>query len=811
MKLKFPQLKRYSHEGSCGFIPLLETLFIQSHQHGVENIVLGMPHRGRLNVLMELLQIPPEIIFGKASGGSEIGLDSIDFAEGDVLSHIHITSQFDTEAPPNPSYPDQLEWYPSNASDNRNSSPTSPSGVLVSLQPNPSHLEAVNPVVQGKVWSMQREIDQSNGVDIDELRMKLTNERRNYVLGDSLEQFTSSLTPGQKSVLGIVVHGESAWAGQGVVAETLQMANVPDFTVRGTIHIIVNNQVGFSLEGNRSRSSLYSADLAKFLQSPILHVNAESPAHLAFAGTLAATYRQQFGQDIIIEIHGYRQYGHNEIDAPGPTQPHMYDSIQNTEPYTVRLLKELDSQGLWTKKDQKSFAKSQNKRLDQAYKTVKSASPFYAPENSNTGQGHWKGIKPLSSVTHHDYPSEINADPNLLREIAKSSVTFPDDFAVHPILNKGHIQSRLAKIEANSVDWAMAEAIAFGYLTLCGHNVRLSGQDVGRGTFFHRHGLLVDSAKGPVSEYIPLNALASDLVITDNNSSSKATKGHITFANSPLSEESVFGFEYGVSIHSPRTLTIVECQFGDFFTNAQTMIDQFITSGARKWLRQSSMSILLPHGLDGAGPEHSSGRIERWLQLVDEDFGYHPSKPRPVVNLQVLSCTTASNYFHSLIRQQLRPFRVPMVMMTPKILLRDPLAATSFEELASGSFQPVIDDPSPPNPDDTKTLAFCAGKVYYDLSSVKNDHTRLIRIEELSPFPFEQVKALLDQFPKASIVWVQEEAQNNGCFAHVLPRFLSLGVAPRCISRPPSSVPATGFSFRHKAQKANLLDEFANV
>ncbi|EJF58365.1 dehydrogenase E1 and transketolase domain-containing protein 1 [Dichomitus squalens LYAD-421 SS1] len=749
LQLKFPNLKRYGLEGGESMLPALDALFSSSAQAGVEHIIIGMPHRGRLNLLTGMLQLPPSALFHKIKGGSEIPEEY--GAAGDVISHL-------TASP--------LLEYPGAAKP-----------LHVSLLPNPSHLEAINPVALGKTRAKQ------------------------FALLKALQsQGETECMPGDR-VMCVQLHGDASFTGQGVVMEGLGLSNLPHYTVGGSVHLVVNNSIGYTTPASSARSSLYCSDVAKMINAPVLHVNGDYPegkSNVQRAMDIAFKYRNYFRKDIIVDLIVYRRWGHNELDEPAFTQPLMYEKIRSRRSVPALYEEHLIDENVLTK-DAAEAVRAQHK--DFLASELASAPSQTPGSHVSVLQGQWKGITWPGSQDAVGDP-ETGVDREALQQVGRASVSVPEGFKIHPRLQR-HVKNRLQAMEnGTGLDWATAEALAFGSLMLEGYDVRISGQDVGRGTFSQRHAMLVDQRTEGV--VVPLNlALGGG--------------GRLELANSSLSEMAVLGFEYGVSWEKPDMLPIWEAQFGDFFNGAQVMIDTFISSGETKWLKQSGLVLLLPHGLDGAGPEHSSSRIERMLQLTNDPYAFHEGSGAASVNMHVTFPTTPAQYFHLLRRQVKRNFRKPLIVAGPKGLLRLPAAASSLDELSSGrKFRPVLDD-SIANPADVSRVVLLSGKLYYDL--VKERQKRqlegkvaFIRVEELSPFPFRAVHDVLARYDSAeSIVWLQEEPRNQGAWTHVQPRLdvvlKRLGrerVAFR--GRKEDAVPAPGIASLYAAQQKTVID-----
>ncbi|XP_073248521.1 2-oxoadipate dehydrogenase complex component E1-like [Porites lutea] len=737
---KFPTVKRYGGEGAESMMVFFDELFLQSSHCEIQEMILGMPHRGRLNLLTGLLKYPASQMFHKVRGNSELppGAQGI----GDVLSHL--TSSVD------------LHY-----------GHTRP--LHVTMLPNPSHLEAVNPVVVGKARG--RQLTLKDGCYSD---------RHDCQTGDK--------------VLSVMAHGDASFSAQGIVTETLCLANLPHFSVGGTIHLIVNNQLGFTTPGERGRSSLYTSDVGKMIGCPVFHVNGDNPEEVVRACRLALEYRMKYRKDVIIDMLCYRRWGHNEIDDPSFTQPLMYQMIEDRVSVPDKYAESLVTRGVIThdelSKDTADYTDALNQELKDAENVV--------PHMSHL-EGHWRDLVQASEdkITTWDtgFPLE-----NMMFIGAKSVETL-DSFNIHPHLKKTHVETRIKKLTSGTgIDWATAEALAIGSLLYQGYQVRFSGQDVGRGTFSHRHVMLVDQSTDEM--FVPLNNMFEQ------------QKAFLEVVNSPLSEEACLGFEYGMSVENPNHLIIWEAQFGDFFNGAQIIIDTFISGGEAKWLMQSGLVMLLPHGYDGAGPEHSSCRIERFLQLTD-------SKEDEVdgdnVNMYIANPTTPAQYFHLLRQQLLRNFRKPLIVVGPKLLIRLPAAVSSLHEMAPGThFQPVLGD-STVNKASVSRVVFCSGKHYYALTkqreATNNMNTAIVRLESLCPFPAEVIRQELQKFPGAKeYIWSQEEHRNMGAWSFVSPRFENiLGIKLKYAGRKVLGVPAVGIGKLHSQEVIEILnDTFPN-
>ncbi|XP_062849359.1 2-oxoadipate dehydrogenase complex component E1 [Trichomycterus rosablanca] len=732
---KFATVKRYGGEGAESMMGFFLELFRFAAKSGVTDVVMGMPHRGRLNLLTGLLHFPPELMFRKMRGLSEFPENSP--AIGDVLSHL--TSSVDLEV--GTGHP-----------------------IHVTMLPNPSHLEAINPVTQGKTRGRQQ------------------------VKQDGDYSNESHARPGDK-VICLQVHGDASFPGQGIVPETFTLSCLPHFRVGGSIHLIVNNQVGYTTPSERSRSSLYSSDVGKMVGCAVIHVNGDDAEEVLRATRLAVEYQRHFRKDIIVDLLCYRQWGHNELDEPFFTNPAMYKIIRSRKSIPDSYADQLVSEGLMTEEECSQIKTSYYSMLNDRLANM----TLYSPPPTNL-QGRWGDlVEPQNRISSWD----TGAPVPLLQYVGAKSVEIPEHIQMHSHLMKTHVKSRLQKLEdGKTLDWSTAEALAFGTLLSQGFNVRISGQDVGRGTFSQRHAMVVCQETNDM--YIPLNHIDSQ------------QKGHLEVCNSALSEEAVLGFEYGMSIAQPKLLPIWEAQFGDFFNGAQIIFDTFVSGGEAKWLLQSGMVILLPHGYDGAGPEHSSCRIERFLQLCDSK---EEGIDGDTVNMGVVNPTTPAQYFHLLRRQMIRNFRKPLIVASPKSLLRFSGAVSSLEEMSPGtSFKPVIGDNSV-NPESVQRVLLCSGKHYYALLKQRETipeackNTALIRVEELCPFPTDALQQELHKYRNAKdFIWSQEEPQNMGCWTFVSPRFeKQLACKLRLVSRPALPAPAVGIGTLHHQQHEAIL------
>ncbi|HEY2338077.1 MAG TPA: 2-oxoglutarate dehydrogenase E1 component [Burkholderiales bacterium] len=715
---KYVGQKRFSLEGGESLIPSIDDLIQRAGAGGVQEIVIGMAHRGRLNVLVNVLGKMPKDLFLEFEGKQAHELPM-----GDVKYHNGFSSDIVTAGGP----------------------------VHLSLAFNPSHLEIVNPVVEGSVRARQR--------------------RRDDKTGDQ--------------VLPILVHGDAAFAGQGVVMETLNLSGTRGYGTGGTVHLIVNNQIGFTTSDPRdARSTTYCTDVAKMVEAPIFHVNGDDPEAVLFVTQLAMEFRQKFHKDVVIDIVCFRKLGHNEQDEPFVTQPLMYKKISQ-HPGTRKLYADkLLAQGLIDAEEPERMIKHYRDTLDEGKETV-------SPVLSNFKSKFAVDWAPFLNSKWTD-AADTHVPLNELKRLSERVTFVPEGFKVHPTVARV-IEARKHMAEGKQpVDWGMAETLAYASLLSNGYDVRLSGQDSGRGTFAHRQAVLHDQdrERWDQGSYIPLQNIGKD-------------QGDFVVIDSVLSEEAVLGFEYGFSTAEPNALVIWEAQFGDFANGAQVVMDQFISSGETKWGRVCGLVQLLPHGYEGQGPEHSSARLERYLQLCAEH------------NIQVCVPSNAAQIFHLLRRQMLRPFRKPLIVMTPKSLLRKKEAASSIQELANGSFQTVIPDTTTVEEKGVKRVVACCGKVYYDLvfkrTELQKTDTAIIRVEQLYPFPHKQFRAEMERYPNATeIVWCQEEPQNQGAWyqtAHYFRENMRDDQKLLFVGRPASASPAGGYMGKHNERQKALVEQ----
>ncbi|MFN5353398.1 MAG: 2-oxoglutarate dehydrogenase E1 component [Burkholderiaceae bacterium] len=715
---KYVGQKRFSLEGGESFIASLDALIQRAGSQGVQEIVIGMAHRGRLNVLVNILGKMPHDLFAEFEGKH-----ADDLPAGDVKYHQGFSSDVSTPGGP----------------------------VHLSLAFNPSHLEIVNPVVEGSA--------------------KARMDRR----GDSEGN----------QVLAVQVHGDAAFAGQGVVMETLNLAQTRGYGTGGTVHIVINNQIGFTTSDPRdSRSTLYCSDVVKMIEAPVLHVNGDDPEAVVFATQIALDYRMQFHKDVVVDIVCFRKLGHNEQDTPALTQPLMYKKIAQ-HPGTRKLYADkLMAQAVIGAQDGDQMVKDYRQAMDEGKQTVD-------PVISNYKNKFIVDWMPFLNRKWTD-AADTSVPAAELKRLSERITTVPENFKLHPLVEKVLAdRAAMGRGEVN-LDWGMGEHLAFASLVASGYAVRITGQDAGRGTFTHRHSVLHDQnrEKWDAGNYIPLQHVSDQ-------------QAPFTVIDSVLSEEAVLGFEYGYSTSEPNTLTIWEAQFGDFANGAQVVIDQFISSGEVKWGRASGLVMMLPHGYEGQGPEHSSARIERFLQLAADN------------NMQLVQPTSAAQIFHLLRRQMIRLFRKPLVIFTPKSLLRNKDAGSPLSELVKGSFHTVIGDVDDKlDPKKVKRVLACSGKVYYDLVNARKERNStdvaIIRIEQLYPFPHKALATELAKFPNFSeLVWVQDEPQNQGAWfqiQHNILENLSDGQKLAYSGRPASASPAVGYYDKHYAQQKTLID-----
>jgi 2-oxoglutarate dehydrogenase E1 component len=736
LDVKYTGTKRFGLDGAEAMAPALEQIIKRGGALGVQEIVIGMAHRGRLNVLCQVMGKPHRALFHEFKGGSFLP-DEVE-GSGDVKYHLGASSDREFDG-------------------NR---------VHLSLTANPSHLEIVDPVVLGKTRAKQ---DQHSG------------DRR--------------------AVLPLLIHGDAAFAGQGVVAECFGLSGLKGHRTGGSVHFIINNQIGFTTYPRFSRSSPYPSDVAKMVEAPIFHVNGDDPEAVVFAARVATEFRQQFQKPVVIDMWCYRRFGHNEGDEPGFTQPLMYKKIRAHRTALELYGEKLFNEGQLTKAEADKMKEAWRARLEAELE----ASQTYRPNKADWLDGRWAGLKPGYQASEDERRGETGAALETLHDLGLKLTKVPPDFHLHRTIQRFLDNRRNAIEEGAAIDWATAEALAFGTLLAEGHNVRLSGQDSERGTFSQRHSVLIDQETE--ARYVPLDHVAPN-------------QGRFEVINSMLSEEAVLGFEYGYSLAEPNALVLWEAQFGDFANGAQVVFDQFLSAGERKWLRMSGLVCLLPHGYEGQGPEHSSARLERYLQLCAED------------NMQVANCSTPANYFHILRRQLHRNMRKPLILMTPKSLLRNKRCVSRLGEMGmASSFQRILLDDAEMAVSEKATLKadenirrviLCSGKVYYDLLEDREkrgiDDVYLLRVEQLYPFPLKSLVTAMSRFKNAEVVWCQEEPKNMGAWFFVEPylewvlaQVGSKAKRARYVGRPASASTAAGAMSKHLAQlKAFLDDAFAS-
>lgn len=720
LQKKFTGTKRFGLDGGESTICACEEILRYGASQGLKEVAFGMAHRGRLNVLCNVLQKPYVNLLSEFQGASNKP-DDVQ-GSGDVKYHLGFSS-------------------------NRRFGDVD---VHLSLAPNPSHLEAVNPVVMGRVRAKQ-------------LQNKDT-ER----LG----------------TMGVLIHGDAAFPGQGIVAETLLLSGLDGYTTGGTIHLVINNQIGFTTTPEYGRFTPYPTEIAKSIQAPIIHVYGDDPEAVWKAARLAVDYRQTFGGDIVIDIICYRRYGHNESDEPAFTQPLMYEAIRKQKTTYTLYAEQLAAQNVFSADEITAQRKAFDDQLEKAFQEAAT----FKVSKADMFDGAWTGLGLASGMERR---GSTGVAQLTLKAVGAAMTTVPSDFALNSKIARQFEAKKAAIDSGTEIDWATAEALAFGTLLHEGFTVRLTGQDVGRGTFSQRHATLTDQNTN--ARYTPLQHMKKD-------------QGTFEIFESPLSEYAVMGFEYGYSLADPKALVMWEGQFGDFVNGAQIIIDQFIASAESKWLRMSGLTLLLPHGFEGQGPEHSSARLERFLQLCAED------------NMQVANCSTPANYYHILRRQMHRNFRKPLVLMTPKSLLRHKLCVSNLDEFGPNStFRRVIKDETVADKK-ARRVVLCTGKVYYDLFQAREERgikdVAIVRIEQLYPFPADAIQRELAKYPNAEVVWCQEEPYNQGAWSYMDRRIESVltdmkhsSPRPRYVGRVEAAAPATGSLKRHNVEQAKLIDE----
>jgi 2-oxoglutarate dehydrogenase E1 component len=722
--IKYTGTKRFGLDGGEAAIPALEQIIKRGGQLGLKQIVIGMAHRGRLNVLVNVMHKPFSALFSEFQGNSP-NPESVE-GSGDVKYHLGTSAdrEFDGNV------------------------------VHLSLTANPSHLEVVDPVVLGKVRAKQEQ------------------------MGDT----------GRKQVMGLLIHGDAAFAGQGIIAECFGFSQIQGYSTGGTIHFVINNQIGFTTTPQYSRSGLYCTDIAKMVEAPIFHVNADDPEAVVYCARLAMEFRQEFGIDVVVDMVCYRRFGHNEGDEPKFTQPLMYKAIESHPSVRTIYAKKLVQEGLYTQKEADLMM---SKFMHMMEADFESASSF-KPNKADWLEGAWKGFAQMGD--EEEYRDDKTGAPlEILKEVGNAICTAPEGWAVNPKIARQLKAKREAMETGKDIDWATAEALAYGSLAVEGTAVRLSGQDCGRGTFSQRQSVLVD--QNTENRYVYLNNIRP------------GKQARFEVIDSPLSELSVLGFEYGYSLADPNTLVLWEAQFGDFSNGAQMIIDQFVNSGESKWLRLCGLVMLLPHGYEGQGPEHSSARMERYLQLSAQD------------NWQVCNITTPANYFHALRRQMRRNFRKPLVIMTPKSLLRHKRCVSTLTDMGPNtSFQRVYGETGKiAAPAKVRRIVVCSGKVYYDLLQAREDKgiddVAIVRVEQIYPWPKETLAREFAKYKNAELVWCQEEPANMGSWTFVDRRLEyaleDAGIKakrPVYAGRSPAASPATGLMKIHVREQAQLCE-----
>jgi len=717
---KFLGTKRYGIEGGESMLPGIEQIVKQSCLSGVENIFIGTAHRGRLTLLATVLGMPYKGILSKFQGNLNDPNEVL--GSGDVKYHLGVSSDREFNG----------------------------KKIHLSLAPNPSHLEAVDPVVVGRVRAKQTQL----------------NDKKT------------------EKVFGLLIHGDAAIAGQGVVAETFAMSQLRGFRTGGTIHFVINNQIGFTTMPFYGRSAPYCTEIAKMVQAPIFHVNGDNPEAVVHVCRMAAEYRNKFKEDVVIDMFCYRRSGHNEADEPSFTQPLMYQAIKK-HPTTMKIYeKQLNDEEVFKLNETAEIQKKFKLFLDKEFENAKS----YKPNKADWLEGSWSGI---STASLGKRKGKTSVEEDIVKELSELIHKIPENFSAHKKVNKIYNERLKSTREGQSIDWATSESLAFATLLYEGYGVRLSGQDSGRGTFSQRHAVLYD--QNNENRFVPLRHF-------------KKQQGYFEIIDSFLSEYGVLGFEYGYSQADPKTLVIWEAQFGDFANNAQTIIDQFITTGERKWLRMSGLTLLLPHGHEGQGPEHTSSRIERFLQMCAED------------NIQVANCTSPANYFHILRRQLLRNFRKPLILLTPKSTLRHKKNVSKIEDFVNGSsFHRVLrNEISKDQEKKINRLIICSGKIFFELQDsiekLKKDNVFILRLEQLYPFPYDVFSNELKRFKNCEIIWCQEEPKNMGAYGFVKRRIESVMKEIQMkqqkllyVGRRAAASPATGVFDRHVANQKNIL------
>lgn len=771
---KYNTTKRFGLDGAESLIPGMKFLIDRATELGMEHLVIGMPHRGRLNVLSNVIRKPIQQIF-KEFQGTHFDVEAYR-AESDVEDwsnsgdvKYHLGTSYDR------AYPDGRQ-------------------VHLSLVANPSHLEAVDPVVVGKVRAKQ------------------------FYLGNDDEA--------ERKVMPMLLHGDAAFSGQGVVYETMHLSGLDNYDTGGTVHVVVNNQIGFTTDPKNSRSSQYCTDLGKAMDVPILHVNGDDPEAVVKVFEFAAEWRQQWRSDVIINLTCYRRFGHNEIDNPFFTQPIMYKKIGQMQSVLDLYVQKLVATNAASQEECNAVVDKVNQFFQS---TFEESSEWEPMKKSDWLANRWESFKSPNQQSRIR-PTGVSLD--LLKHVGDKICSTPEGFKLNRQLER-IIGAKKATIEAGEgIDWGTAEALAWGTLLLEGNHVRISGQDVERGTFSHRHAVLHDQETN--DEFVPLNSLAprtlksAPLEYKPLGNEVPDTQAEFVASNSSLSEFGVLGFELGYSLENPNALVMWEAQFGDFANGAQIMIDQFLSAGEDKWMRQSGLVMLLPHGYEGQGAEHSSCRVERFLQMTDDEPDVVPVMDEDNrmqiqhTNWQVVYCSTPAQYFHVLRRQLHREFRKPLISVQPKHLLRLRQAASKVEDMAEGTkFHRLLPEVSTSMvaDDSVKRVVFCSGKVYYDMAAERDargiNDIALVRVEQIAPFPFDKVAEQAARYSNAEIVWAQEEPHNMGFWTYVSPR-IETALAkingdsarrPRYIGRPPAAAPATGYHAVHQIEQARIVDK----
>jgi len=739
---KYSTVKRFGLEGCEVLIPGMEELLDASSELGVENVIMGMAHRGRLNVLANVVNKPMEHIFCEFQGTASPSPDDDFSGSGDVKYHLGMSHTRTT---------------------------ASGKKVNVSLVANPSHLEAANPVVEGK-----------------------TRAKQHYAGDDERNKSMS-----------VLIHGDAAFSGQGVVFETMGLSDLHGYTTGGTIHFVINNQIGFTTDPRSSRSSPYCTDVAKSIQAPIFHVNGDDVDSVARVCRLAAQWRHRFKRDVVIDIVCYRKHGHNEIDNPMFTQPQMYTAIKKQKPTLKIYSEKLQQEGVITAEATKQLSTE----VVAGLQTKLDASRTYVPKKSDWLASNWKGMLPMN-IQAQDLLTGVERET--LLKLGTALTSLPPDLKPHKKVGELYVNRGKMIDSGKGIDWALGEQLAWASLLLEGNHVRISGQDVERGTFSHRHAVVHDQVNWP-RKYSPLANI-------------DPAQAAFVAVNSSLSEFAVLGFELGYALENPASLIMWEAQFGDFSNTAQCMIDQFISSGEQKWLRQSGLVMLLPHGFEGQGPEHSSARLERFLQMSDDDEDEFPERigrqqQAQAANWAVVNVTTPANYFHVLRRQVVREFRKPLIVMSPKSLLRHRLVKSDIEDFLPGTrFHRYLADESGDlqPPEKIRKLVLCSGKVYYDLLAERTKRgltdVAIGRCEQIAPFPHDHIQNEAAKYPNAEVVWCQEEPKNAGSWAYVRPRIITAAKAvrewvPTYAGRSPSAAASTGHASAHAAQQQELINK----